>query len=64
LLKAAEDAGFDLLLTTDENIRYQQNLLSRKIAIIVLGQQRWPNLSPHTQLVIDAVNALAAGSLC
>lgn len=38
LLDAAEAAGFDLLLTTDQNIRYQQNLAARRIAIVVLGQ--------------------------
>jgi hypothetical protein len=37
LLVAAEAAGFDLLLTTDKNIRYQQNLAGRKIAIVVLA---------------------------
>jgi hypothetical protein len=36
LLKAAEAAGFDLLLTTDKRIRYQQNLTNRKIANIIL----------------------------
>jgi hypothetical protein len=37
LLTTAEAAGFELLLTTDKNIRYQQNLKDRKIAIVVLG---------------------------
>ena len=37
LLTRAEDARFDLILTTDKNIRYQQNLKGRKIAIVVLG---------------------------
>ena len=36
-LKVAEGAGFDLLLTTDKNVRYQQNLSGRKIALVVLG---------------------------
>lgn len=40
LLKAAEEAGFDLLLTTDKNLRYQQNLKNRKLAIVVLGKAR------------------------
>ena len=40
LLKAAEDAGFEVLVTTDKNIRYQQNLTNRKIAIVVLGAGR------------------------
>src|ERR1700685_3425514 len=53
---AAEDAGFDLFLTTDKNIRYQQNLAGRKIAIVVLGRRQWPQLRHHIQRVIDAVN--------
>jgi hypothetical protein len=41
LLKVAEAAGFDLLLTTDKRIRYQQNLTGRKIAVVVLGNSTW-----------------------
>ena len=62
LLSIAEQAGFDLLLTTDKNMRYQQDLSNRKIAIIVLGQQQWPQLRPHIQRVINAVNAAVPGS--
>jgi hypothetical protein len=62
LRSAAEDAGFDLFLTTDKNMRYQQNLARRRIAIIVLGRQQWPELRPHVQLVVDAVNAASHGS--
>jgi hypothetical protein len=62
LLTAAEEAGFDLLLTTDKNLRYQQNLQGRKIAVVVLGQQQWPLLRPHIQLVVDAINAATPGS--
>ena len=62
LLNAAEEAGFDLLLTTDKNIRYQQNLAGRKIAIVVLGQQQWPRLRPHIQRVIESVDAATPGS--
>ena len=61
LLYAAEAAGFDVLLTTDKNIRYQQNLSQRKIAIVVLGQQQWPKLRPHVQLVVAAIDAAVAG---
>jgi hypothetical protein len=59
---AAEEAGFDLLLTTDKNMRYQQNLAGRKIAIVILGQQQWPQLRSHIQRVIEAVNAARPGS--
>ena len=41
LLKPAEEAGLELIVTTDKNMRYQQNLLGRKIAIVVLGQSPW-----------------------
>ena len=37
----AEEAGFDVLLTTDKNLGYQQNLKDHKIAIVVLGRNRW-----------------------
>jgi len=61
-LEVAETAGFDLLLTTDKNLRYQQNLSGRRIAIVVLGKQQWPDLRPYVQLVVHAVNGSTAGS--
>jgi hypothetical protein len=62
LLTAAEAAGFDVLLTTDKNLRYQQNLAGRKIAVVILGRQQWPQLRPHVQRVVDAVNVAVVGS--
>jgi hypothetical protein len=62
LLNAAEEAGSGMLLTTDKNMRYQQNLEGRRIAVLVLGQQQWNLLQPHVQLVVDAVNAATPGS--
>jgi hypothetical protein len=62
LLSAAEEAGFDLLLTTDRNMQYQQNLAGRKITVVILSRQQWPQLRPHVQLVVDAVNAASPGS--
>ena len=62
LLDAAEAAGFEILLTTDKNLRYQQNLTGRRIAIIVLAKQQWPDVLPHIQQVIDAVNSCTPGS--
>jgi hypothetical protein len=62
LLKAAEEAGFDLLLTTDKNIRYQQNLQQRKIAIVVLGRARWRLIKPVLVHVVAAVNASQPGT--
>jgi hypothetical protein len=62
LLVAAETEGFDVLLTTDKNMRYQQNLAGRKIAVVVLGLQQWLSLRPHVRLVVEVVNAAVAGS--
>ena len=36
LLTAAEHAGFEIFLTTDKNLQYQQNLAGRAIAIVVI----------------------------
>jgi hypothetical protein len=44
LLSAAEAASMDVMVKADQNIRYQQNLLDRKIALVVLGSNRWPYL--------------------
>lgn len=62
LIAAAEAAGFDILLTTDKNIRYQQNLEGRKIAFVVLGNQQWPVLRHHVEKVLAAVSAATPGS--
>ena len=62
LLTVAEAAGFEVLLTTDKNIRYQQNLAGRRIAVVVLGAQQWPQLQPHAHLVVAAVNACTPGT--
>ena len=62
LLTAAEKAGFEAFLTTDKNIRYQQNLTIRKIAIVVLGNPQWPVLRHHVDRVVAAVNAATPGT--
>jgi predicted nuclease of predicted toxin-antitoxin system len=62
LLAAAEAEGFGVLLTTDKNMRYQQNLAGRKIAVVVLGLQQWPSLRPHVQRVVEAIKAATPGS--
>jgi hypothetical protein len=62
LIAAAEEAGFELLLTTDKNLRYQHNLKDRKIAFVVLGNQQWPVLRRHVDRVVAAVNAATLGS--
>lgn len=62
LLRQAEEAGYELLLTSDKNIRYQQNLSGRKIAIVVLGNQQWPDVKLHLARIVAAVNTALPGS--
>jgi hypothetical protein len=62
LLRAAETAGFDLLLTTDTSIPYQQNLESHKVAIVILSRNRWSIVRSRLEQIVDAVNAAQPGS--
>jgi hypothetical protein len=61
LLDAAEAAGFDLLLTTDQNLRYQQNLSGRRIAIVVLMKSRWKLVRQQLPMIVAAVDASLPG---
>jgi hypothetical protein len=62
LLEAAEEAGFEVLVTPDKNIRFQQNLMRRRIALVVLGNPQWPVLREHVERVVIAANAAQPGS--
>jgi len=62
LLRLAEEAGFNLVLRTDKNLRYQQNLADRKISIVVLGQSPWWLVRQHLDAIVAAVNAATPGS--
>ena len=63
LLSEAERAGFDVFLTADKNMRFQQNLAGRKIAIVVLSTPQWPVVRLHPERIAAAVNAAATGQL-
>jgi hypothetical protein len=58
----AEESGLDLLLTTDKRIRYQQNLMDRKIAILVLGNSTWRIVRLYLDRIALAVNEASPGS--
>lgn len=62
LLNLAEAAGFDVLLTTDKQIRYQQNLTDRKIAIVVLGNSTWRVVRLHLDRIAMVVAEATPGS--
>ena len=62
LIEVAEKAGFQVLVTTDKNIRYQQNLEARTIALVVLGHSQWPMVKLVVPAIVAAIDAAAAGS--
>jgi hypothetical protein len=62
LLKAAE-GQFDVLVTTDQNLRYQQNLVGRSLAILVLPTTSWPKIRDQGPRIVTAINALRAGDV-
>ena len=64
LLKAAEKAGFHVLLTTDKNIRFQQNLSKLSIAVVVLGNPTWHVVTRYVERVIEAVISAKPGTYC
>jgi len=62
LLAEAERAGFDVLLTADKNMRYQQNFRGRRIAMVVLSTPQWPVVRLQIERIAAAVNAATQGS--
>ncbi len=62
LMKVAEQSGFDVLVTADQNIRYQQNLMGRKLSLVVLGSNIWPIVLEHGQTITRKVAAATPGS--
>ena len=62
LLESAEQGGYDLLITTDQNLSYQQNLSGRQIAILVLGTTSWPRLRDHIATIQATVDAITPGA--
>jgi hypothetical protein len=62
LLKAAEAMGFDVMVTSDQNIRYQQNLTGRNLALVVLGSNIWPIVRDHGVAIAGKVDGAIPGS--
>jgi hypothetical protein len=62
LLRQAEDSGFEEFVTTDKNLRYQQTLPGRKLAIAVLMATSWPRIERHSVEVVAAIDGLQVGS--
>lgn len=62
LIAAAEAEGFDLMLTADRNIRYQQNLAGRRLAIVVVESSAWPLVRRNVDAIVEAVSRTRPGT--
>ncbi len=62
LLRSAEEKGFEVLVTTDTNLKYQQNLAARQIAVVVLTTTSWPRIRSDVESVSSAINSAYIGS--
>ena len=62
LIAAAEAGEFDVLVTTDKNLRYQQNLAGRSLAIVVLWTTSWPKIQRALPKVRAGVDGATKGS--
>jgi hypothetical protein len=62
LLSAAENYGIEVFLTGDQEIKYQQNLVGRRVAIVVLSATNWPIIKHHLERIAAAIANAAPGS--
>lgn len=63
LLDAAEKAGFDVLVTCDQNLPYQQNFTDRKVAVVILSTNHWLRIRPEAARIATAVEFVQRGQV-
>jgi hypothetical protein len=63
LLKAAEQAAFDVLLTGDKTLYFEQNMAGRKLALVCLSANSWKIIKSKTREIVAAVDAVTPGSI-
>jgi hypothetical protein len=62
LLTVAEAAGFEIVITADQNIRYQQNLSGRRLSLVVVSTNHWPTLRGSIGLIVETLGLVTSGS--
>ena len=63
LLDSAESDGYDVLITADQSMRYQQNMASRQVAVMVLLSNRWPRVQLRSEEIRDALAGMSPGEV-
>jgi hypothetical protein len=62
LLEVAEDAGFEVLLSGDKKLRFEQNMAGRRIAVVCMSDNHWPIVKDHVTAIGDAVDKAQPGT--
>ena len=62
LLDRAEAEGFEVLVTTDQSLRHQQNLAGRRLAVLVLMSTSWPRIEARADRIAAAIDRIAPGA--
>ena len=63
LIEEAEQEGYEVFITTDQNMRYQQNLTDRRLAIVILLSTAWPYVQPRIEEIRNALEEIRPGEL-
>ena len=63
LLDRDEEAGFEVLITTDQGIRQQQNMANRRVAVVVLMNTAWPRISRRVEIIRNALEGIQPGEV-
>ena len=63
LLEQAEEAGYEVVITADKGIPYQQNMGRRSLALVVLGANRWPLVEPRIEEIRAALEEIQPGEV-
>jgi predicted nuclease of predicted toxin-antitoxin system len=62
LLSTADAAGYDVFVTGDKNLSYQQNIEARRIAVVVLSAQKIDQIKPYITKIVEAIDEAKEGS--
>jgi hypothetical protein len=63
LLRRAEENGFEVFVTGDQRLIYEQNLIGRRLAVIALSTNNWPIIKDHLPTILAAIDSVAPGSV-
>ena len=63
LLDNAEREGYEIMITADQSMRYQQNMTNRQIAVIVLLSNRWPRVQLRIEDIRTALDGMKPGEV-